>query len=133
MRLAHGIPGRDAFPNPFNAPDPGGLQRTILRLAEGWAAGLGGEVAAIDGKALHRPFAAAASRSPPHPVRASAREARAVSGQVRVEDKSNGIAVVPALLGMPAPKGRVVTADTMHTQRRMARTITPAGATTCRH
>ena len=48
-------------------------------------------------------------------------------GQVRVEDKSNGISAVPALLGMPAPKGRVVTADAMRTRRRTARTITAAG------
>ena len=26
MRPAHGIPSRDAFPNPFNALDPGDLQ-----------------------------------------------------------------------------------------------------------
>ena len=27
MRLAHGIPSRDAFTNPFNALDPGDLRR----------------------------------------------------------------------------------------------------------
>ena len=85
MRLAHGIPSHDAFSNPFNAQDPGGLQRAMLRLAEGWAAGLGGGVVAIDGKALRRSFAAAASRSPLHPVQAFAGEARPVLGQVRVE------------------------------------------------
>ena len=36
MRLAHGIPGRDAFSNPFNAPDPGGLRRAMP-----WLAGAG--------------------------------------------------------------------------------------------
>ena len=40
MRLPHGIPSHDAFTNLFNALDPGGLQRAMLRLAEGWAAGL---------------------------------------------------------------------------------------------
>ena len=42
MRLAHGIPSRDAFTNPFDAPDPGGLHRAMLRLAEGRAARVGG-------------------------------------------------------------------------------------------
>ena len=69
-------------------------------------------MATIDGKALRRSFADAAPRSPPHPVRAFAGEARPVSGQVRVEGRSNGIAAVPTLLGMPTPKGRVVTAAT---------------------
>ena len=31
IRLAHGIPSRDAFTNPFNAPDPGGSRRAMLR------------------------------------------------------------------------------------------------------
>ena len=127
MRLAHGIPSRDAFPNPFNALAPGGLQRAMLRLAVGWAAGLDGGVVAIDGKAFRRSFAAAASRSPLHPVRAFAGGARPVLGQVRVEDRSNGIAAVPALLEMPAPEGRIVTADAMRTQRRTARAVTAAG------
>ena len=108
-RLAHGIPSCDAFTNPFNAPDPGDLQRAMLRLAEGRAAGLGGEVTAIDGKTLCRSFPDAALRSPPHPVRAWAwafvGEVRPVLGQVRVEGKSNGIAAMPALLEITAPKG----------------------------
>ena len=124
MRLAHGIPSRDAFTNPFNAPDPGGLERAMLRLAESRAAGLGGGVVAIDGKVLRRSFSDAASRSPLHPVQAFASEARPLSGQVRVEGRSNGIAAVPTLLEMPALKGRVVTADAMHTRRRTVQAIT---------
>ena len=48
-------------------------------------------------------------------------------GQVRVGERSNGIAAVPALLGMPASEGRIVKADAMHTQRRTARAVTAAG------
>ena len=51
-----------------------------------------------------------------------------VLGQVRVEKKSNEIAAVPTLLEMPAPEGRIVTADAMHTQRRTSR-----AETTCWH
>ena len=127
MRLEHGIPSHDAFTGLFNALDPGGLQRAMLRLAEGWAAGLAGEVVAIDGKTLRRSFADAAPRSPLHLVQAFASEARLVLGQVRVEDKSNEIAAVPALLEMLALKGRIVTADAMHTQRRTAQAVTEAG------
>ena len=81
MRPAHdGIPCRDAFINLFNTPDPGGLRRAMLRLAEGRAAGSGGGVAAIDGKALRRSFSDATPRSPPHPVRAFVGGARPVLG-----------------------------------------------------
>ena len=97
------------------------------RLAGGRAAGLGGGVAAIDGRALRRSFAAAALRYPPHPVRSFAGRERPVSGQVRMEDKSNGIAAVPVLSGMPAPKVRGVTADAMRTRHRTARAVTAAG------
>ena len=80
MRLPHGIPSHDAFTNLFNALDPGGLQRAMLRLAEGWAAGLGSEVVAIDGKALRRSFADAASRSPLHLVQAFVHVTGSASG-----------------------------------------------------
>ena len=76
MRLAHGIPSRDAFTDPFDAPDPGDLRRAMLRPAEG---------------------------------------------------RSNGITAVPTLLEMPTPKGRVVTADAMHTQHRTAQAVSAAG------
>ena len=40
MRLAHGIPSHDAFSNPFNALNPGGLQRAMPRLGRpDWAVG----------------------------------------------------------------------------------------------
>ena len=48
-------------------------------------------------------------------------------GQVRVEGGSNEITAVPTLLEMPALKGGIVTADAMHTQRRMAQAVTAAG------
>ena len=84
-------------------------------------------MAAIDGKVLRRSFADAASRSPPHPVQAFASEARLVLGQVRAAGKSNEITALPALLEMLALKGRIVTADAMHTQRETARAVTAAG------
>ncbi len=64
MVLKHGIPSHDAFSDLFNALDPGGLQRVLLRLLEDWAAVLDGDVIAIDGKSLRRSFAGAAARSP---------------------------------------------------------------------
>ena len=127
MVLAHGIPSHDAFSDLFNALDPGGLQRVLLRLLEDWSALLEDDVIAIDGKSLRRSFADAAARSPVHLVQAFAARARLVLGQVKVADKSNEIAAMPKLLEMLALKGRIVTADAMHTQRAAAESITARG------
>ncbi len=94
LMLKHGIPSHDAFSDPFNALDPGGLQNVLLRLPEDWAAVLGVDVIAIDGKSLRRSFADAAARSPVRPV----------LGQVKADGKSNEIAVMPKLLEMLALK-----------------------------
>ena len=117
MVLAHGIPSHDAFSDLFNALDPGGLQKVLLRLLEDWSAVLDGDVIAIDGKSLRRSFADAAARSPVHLVQAFAARARLMLGQAKVDGKSNEIAAMPKLLEMLALMGRVVTADAMHTQR----------------
>ena len=63
MTLAHGIPGHDAFSDLFNALDPDGLRKVLLRLLEDWSALLEADVIAIDGKSLRRSFADAAARS----------------------------------------------------------------------
>ena len=52
---------------------------------------------------------------------------RLVLGQVAVDEKSNEITALPALLNMLSLKGRIVTADAMHTQRTTAETVTQAG------
>ena len=125
--LKHGIPSHDAFSDLFNALDPGGLQKVLLRLLEDWASVLADDVIAIDGKSLRRSFADVAVRSPVHLVQAFAAEARLALGQVKVDGKSNEIAAMPQLLEMPALKGRIVTADAMHTQRATAEAVTARG------
>ncbi len=127
MALKHGIPSHDAFSDLFNALDPDSLQTVMLRLLEDWAAVLDDDVIALDGKSLRRSFADAAARSPVHLVQAFASHARLVLGQVKVEDKSNEITAVPALLEMLALEGRIVTADAMHTQRVTAQTVIAGG------
>jgi len=127
MVLKHGIPSHDAFSDLFNALDPGGLQKVLLRLLEDWAALLEDDVIAIDGKSLRRSFATAAARSPVHLVQAFAARARLVLGQVKVADKSNEIAAMPKLLEMLALKGRIETADAMHTQRATPEAVTAWG------
>ncbi len=125
--LKHGIPGHDAFSDLFNALDPGGLQKVLLRLLEDWASVLADDVIAIDGRSLRRSFTDVAVRAPVRLVQAFAAEARLMLGQVKVDGKSNEIAAMPQLLEMLALKGRIVTADAMHTQRATAEAVTARG------
>ena len=126
LRLEHGIPSHDAFSDLFNALDPKPFQAAMQRLVAGFAGELGG-VIAIDGKAVRRSFDRAANKSPLHLVQAFAVEARLLLGQVAVDAKSNEIAAMPVLLEMLDLKGRIVTADAMHTQRETARTVCDKG------
>ena len=126
MTLKHGIPSHDAFSDLFNALDPLRLQTVLMRLVEGFADQLG-DVIAVDGKTLRRSYDRARKQSALHLVQAFATHSRLVLGQVAVEAKSNEITALPALLEMLSLKGRIVTADAMHTQKATARAVTQAG------
>ena len=126
MTLKHGIPSHDAFSDLFNALDPLKLQTVLMRLVEGFADQLG-DVVAVDGKALRRSYDRAKKKSALHLVQAFATHSRLVLGQVAVDAKSNEITALPALLEMLSIKGRIVTADAMHTQKATAQAVTQAG------
>ena len=98
---------------------------TCLQQAGGFAAQLG-DVIAVAGKALRRSYDRARKQSALHLVQAFATHSRLVLGQVAVEAKSNEITALPALLEMLSLKGRIVTADAMHTQKATAQAVTPA-------
>lgn len=66
--------------------------------------------------------------SPLHLVRAWADEARLVLGQRQVDDRSNEITAIPALLETLALEGCIVAMDAMGSQKRIAETIRDRGA-----
>ena len=70
----------------------------------------------------------ARSVSPLHLVSAWADEARLVLGQRRVDDRSNEITAIPALLETLGLEGCIVTIDAMGCQKRIAETIRDRGA-----
>ncbi|MGR3661986.1 MAG: ISAs1 family transposase, partial [Paracoccaceae bacterium] len=134
MTLNHGIPSHDAFSDLFNALDPKSFQPVMQRLLADFARNLGGgydPVIAIDGKALRRSFDKASGKSPLHLVQdlvqAFAAEARLVLGQVAVDQKSNEITAIPELLALLDVKGRIITADAMHTQRATSKAVCARG------
>ena len=81
------------------------------------------DIIAIDGKTLRRSYQKKGSKQPIHMVSAFAARQRLVLGQVKVNEKSNEITAIPALLDMMALEGAVVTIDAIGCQREIAAKI----------
>jgi predicted transposase YbfD/YdcC len=127
LTLPHGIPSHDTFSRIFRLLDPVGFHAWFIAFMRRFAEGCQG-VVAIDGKTMRRSFDRAAQASPLHLVSAWAADARLCLGQLAVGDKSNEIVAVPKLLELLSLKGRVVTADAMSCQRKIAQQIIDQGA-----
>jgi len=117
-----GTPPHDTLGDIFATLDAGAFQRCFVN----WVAALtktSAEVIAIDGKTLRRSYQKKGSKEPIHMVSAFAARQRLVLGQVKVNEKSNEIVAIPALLDMLAIEGAVVTIDAMGCQRAIAKQI----------
>jgi predicted transposase YbfD/YdcC len=120
--FAKGTPSHDHLGDIFATLDAQAFQRCFVA----WVAALTNtpaEVIAIDGKTSRRSYQAKGSKEAIHMVSAFAARQRLVLGQVKVNEKSNEIAAIPALLDMMAIEGAVVTIDAMGCQREIAKKI----------
>ena len=120
--FANGTPSHDQLGIILARLDPVAFQRCFVA----WTAALtnaSAEVIAIDGKTVRRSYQKKGGEEPIHVVSAFAARQRMVLGQMRVGDKSNEIVAIPALLGLLAIEGAVVTIDAMGCQRDIAQTI----------
>lgn len=127
LTLPHGIPSHDTFSRIFRLLDPACFHAWFIGFMRRFAEGCQG-VVAIDGKTMRRSFDRAAAASPLHLVSAWAVDARLCLGQLAVDDKSNEIVAVPKLLKLLSLKGRIVTADAMSCQRKIAQQVIDQGA-----
>ena len=117
-----GTPSHDHLGDIFATLDALAFQHCFVA----WVAALTGtpaEVIAVDGKTLRRSYQKKGAKEPIHMVSAFAARQRLVLGQVKVADKSNEIAAIPALLKMMAIEGAIVTVDAMGCQRDIAQQI----------
>jgi predicted transposase YbfD/YdcC len=127
LALPNGIPSHDTFGRVFAALDPVAFETAFLGWVQALAAatapvssGAVGPVVAIDGKTLRRSHDRVNGRGPLHLVSAWASANRLVLGQVAVDEKSNEITAIPALLEVVALSGCIVTIDAMGCQREIA-------------
>ncbi len=122
LPFADGAPPHDRLGDIFAALDAKAFQRCFVA----WVAALTNtpaEVIAIDGKTSRRSYQKKGSKEPIHMVSAFVARQRLVLGQVKVNEKSNEIVAIPALLEMMAIEGAVVTIDAMGCQRDIAKKI----------
>jgi predicted transposase YbfD/YdcC len=118
----NGTPSHDHLGDIFATLDAKAFQRCFVA----WVAAMTNtpaEVVAIDGKTSRRSYQKKGSKEPIHMVSAFAARQRLVLGQVKVNEKSNEIVAIPALLDMLAIEGAIVTIDAMGCQRAIAQKI----------
>jgi predicted transposase YbfD/YdcC len=123
LALPNGIPSHDTFGRVFAALDPVAFETAFLGWVQALARTTAGPVVAIDGKTLRRSHDRTNGQGPLHLVSAWADANRLVLGQVAVDEKSNEITAIPALLEVLALSGCIVTIDAMGCQPAIAGTI----------
>jgi predicted transposase YbfD/YdcC len=128
LALPNGIPSHDTFARVLARLKPEEFQRCFLNWMRAVSDLTHGEVVAIDGKTLRRSFDRAADKGAIHMVSAWATANQVVLGQQKVDEKSNEITAIPALLRLLEVEGCIVTIDAMGCQKEIARTIVEQGA-----
>ena len=123
----HGIPSKNTFARVFAALNPEGFKQCFINWMQSLQKVLK-EVIAIDGKTLRGSFDTASHQSPIHMVSAFASAARLVLGQEKVNEKSNEITAIPALLKLLDIRDAIISIDAMGTQKEIANQIREQGA-----
>ncbi|MGJ5672622.1 MAG: ISAs1 family transposase [Nostochopsis sp.] len=123
LALPHGIPADDTFRRVFEFINPEELNRCFLQWVETLVTKMGGEIIPIDGKTIRGSYDRSQGKSALHIISAWSSEQRLVLGQMKVEDKSNEITAIPALLELLDITGSIITIDAMGTQTEIAKKI----------
>ena len=128
LKLKHAIPSHDTFSTVFRMIDPKALDAAFGRVLAGIAALLGdGDVIAIDGKALRGARDKGQSARTRMMVSAYAARLRLTLATVAA-DNGGELEAALEVLGLIALKGKVVTADALHCNRRAVAAITKSAA-----
>ncbi len=127
LELPHGIPSHDTFGRVFSWLDPVAFEQSFLSWVQAVMKVTEGQVIAIDGKTLRRSHDHANGKEAIHIVSAWAEKNRLVLGQVKVDEKSNEITAIPALLRILEISGSIVTTDALGCQQEIASTVIERG------
>lgn len=123
LRLPNGIPSHDTFSDVFGRLKPEQFESAFVSWVQAVMQVTAGQVIAVDGKTLRRSHDRRLGKDAIQLVSAWATANRLVLGQVKVDEKSNEITAIPALLQVLELAGCVVTLDALGTQTEIAQTI----------
>lgn len=123
LELPNGIPSDDTFRRVFERINPEALEQSLAKWLNVLMGSLDQEVIPIDGKTVRGSYDRNQGVKALHLVSAWASEQRLVLAQVKVEDHSNEITAIPALLELLDIQGAIITIDAMGTQTDIVRLI----------
>ena len=123
LELPQGIPSHDTFNRFFSAVDPAELEGCFVEWIKAVANLSEERIIAIDGKTLRGSSPTQDGKGFIHMVSAWCTSIGLVLGQQKVEDKSNEIKAIPALLEVLVLKGCLVTIDAMDCQQSIIQKI----------
>ncbi|WP_445243950.1 ISAs1 family transposase, partial [Microcoleus sp. S13_B4] len=123
LELPNGIPSDDTFRRVFEKLDPKVLEEKLSQWLQRIMGSVCQEIIPIDGKSLRGSYDREKGLKNLHLVTAWASGQRLVLGQVKVEDHSNEITAIPALLELLDIAGAIITIDAMGTQTEIVRLI----------
>ena len=130
LTLEHGIPSHDTFSRVFRLLDPKAFEATFRRFMKAFAAGAkiarAKGVVALDGKALRRAYERGQSFMPRVMVTAWGAQTRMALAST-LAPGNNERAAALQLIDLLQLKGCVVTADSLHCHREMAKAIIDRG------
>src|SRR5262245_31653976 len=131
LKLKHGIPSHDTFSTGFRMLDPRALDAAFGRLTATLLAALAkGGIIAIDGKSLKGAHDKGEKSSPKMMVSAYATGLRLTLATVAAKDR-NEVDAALEVIGLIDLKGKIVTADALHCNRRMVEAIIEKGGDYC--
>ncbi len=122
LELPFGIPSHDTFNRVFSLIDPSELQKYFIDWVQSIAKITDGQIISIDGKRMCN-SGEQGKKSIIHLVSAWSNANSMVLGQLKVNDKSNEITAIPALLDLLMVKGCWITIDAMGCQKDIAAKI----------
>jgi predicted transposase YbfD/YdcC len=121
--LPNGIPSDDTFRRIFQFIDYEAFSRCFIAFTEGLSRLSEGEVVSFDGKCLRGSKNKSLGKVGVYMMGAWANQNKLLLGQLKVDEKSNEILVMPQLLEILSVKGCLVTADALNCQKAIAEKI----------